>query len=210
VDVVLPFGLRSSPKLFNTFADALQFIMLENGVTDVDHYLDDYLTAGPPDSPVCANNLEIMLATCKTTGFRVNPRKVEGPAAILEFLGIIIDTIRQELRISAERLAEVMAELSQWAGRKKGTKRELLSLIGKLTFVSRVVKSGRTFVRRMIELTKRVRHLHYKVTLNKDFQADIQWWLDYLPSWPGMEYACFTTPTGCQMQTCSSGQMRVT
>ena len=186
VDVVLPFGLRSSPQRFNMFADALQFIMLERGVTDLDHYLDDYITAGPPGSPICGNNLDTMLDTCKDTGFSVQPRKVVWPCTVLEFLGIIIDSIRQELRISEDRLAEVLAELTKWYHRRKCTKRELLSLIGKLTFVSRVVRSGRTFVRRMIELSKRVCYLHYKVTLNKEFQADIQWWLDYLPTWNGV------------------------
>ena len=44
VDTVLTFGLRSSAKIFSDFADAISFIMKENGTSDVDHYLDDYLT----------------------------------------------------------------------------------------------------------------------------------------------------------------------
>ncbi|XP_077862951.1 uncharacterized protein LOC144345239 [Saccoglossus kowalevskii] len=44
---VLPFGLRSSPSLFNTFADAMQYIMRKHfAVTNVEHYLDDYITVG--------------------------------------------------------------------------------------------------------------------------------------------------------------------
>ena len=48
VDTVLPFGLRSSARIFSDFADAIAFIMKEYGTSDVDHYLDDYLTGGPP------------------------------------------------------------------------------------------------------------------------------------------------------------------
>ena len=33
VDTVLPFGLRSAPKIFNAVADALQGIVKQNGVT---------------------------------------------------------------------------------------------------------------------------------------------------------------------------------
>ena len=39
VHMVLQFGLRSSPRRFNEFADALEYIMKQDGVTDVCHYL---------------------------------------------------------------------------------------------------------------------------------------------------------------------------
>ena len=40
-DGSLPFGLRSAPKIFSAVADALQWVMLDSGVSIVDHYLDD-------------------------------------------------------------------------------------------------------------------------------------------------------------------------
>lgn len=43
VDKVLPFGLRSAPKLFNAVADALQFCALFQGTAHVSHYLDDFI-----------------------------------------------------------------------------------------------------------------------------------------------------------------------
>ena len=58
IDTCLPFGLRSSPKLFNVLADLLSWILKQMQVTPVMHYLDDFLTLGPPDSPLCANNLQ--------------------------------------------------------------------------------------------------------------------------------------------------------
>ena len=53
-------------------------------------------------------------------------------------------------------------------------------------FVSRVVKAGRTFVRRMIETSKRIKHLHHRVKLNNNFRADVNWWLAFLQSWNGI------------------------
>ena len=59
VDKCLPFGLRSSPALFNMLADALQWIMHRNyHVTHIIHYLDDFFTAGPPDTNTCQSNME--------------------------------------------------------------------------------------------------------------------------------------------------------
>ena len=38
VDSVLPFGLRSATKIFNALADALQWIVMQNGVCCLEHY----------------------------------------------------------------------------------------------------------------------------------------------------------------------------
>ena len=57
VDGALPLGLRSVPKIFTALADALQWIMEREGVSIVVHNLDEFLFLGPPDSPVCTQNL---------------------------------------------------------------------------------------------------------------------------------------------------------
>ena len=184
-DRVLMFGGRSSPRLFNDIAKAAAFIMQQHGVTYCDQYLDDFVTAAT-SSEQCDDNLATMLQTCADLGFSVNPQKVHPASTCLEFLGIVIDTTNMELRISEERLSSVMDELEQWRGKKQATKREVLSLIGKLIFISRVVRSGRTFVRHMIHLAKKVRQLHHKIKLNRAFQADINWWISFLPTWNGI------------------------
>jgi len=186
VDMVLPFGMRSSPKKFCEFADGLRYIMIKKGVTDVENYVDDFFTCGPPGTNQCDDNLNIMLDTCDNAGFTVSQKKIVRPAPVMEFLGIVIDSINMVLCISESRLHDILFELRTWSGRKKCTKRQLLSIIGKLTFVSKVVRSGRTFVRRMIELSKKVRVLHHKIRLNVEFQKDVQWWLQYLPTWNGV------------------------
>ena len=40
VDARLPFGLRSAPIIFTAVADALEWCIRRQGVTDIDHYLD--------------------------------------------------------------------------------------------------------------------------------------------------------------------------
>ena len=186
IDVVLPFGLRSSPKLFTEFADALQYIMRTRGAVECHHYMDDYITMGPGRSSQCQSNLNIMIQACHDVGFAINPQKLIYPTTVLEFLGFVIDTDLLEIRISQERLSDIYADLCNWECRKKCTKRELLSLIGKLMFISKVVRSGRTFVRRLIELSKRAKYLHHRIKLNSSAQQDIRWWLAYLPTWNGI------------------------
>ena len=186
VSTVLPFGLRSAPQKFTDIALASKLIMLYAGATYIQQYLDDFITIGPPHTDVCANNLQVMLSVFNDLNFSVNPQKVAEPNTVMEFLGIVIDSDKLELRISAERLHSVLEELEQWRARKSATKRDILSLIGKLTFVSRVVRSGRTFVRRMIDTAKKVKCLHHRVHLNKSFRDDLEWWCCYLPKWNGI------------------------
>ena len=58
IDTALPFGLRSAPKIFNSVADALEWVMRARGVRNVAHYLDDYIVMGSPRSTECAEDLE--------------------------------------------------------------------------------------------------------------------------------------------------------
>ena len=51
VDLALPFGLCSAPYIFNCVAELVEWILVNNyKVPDLLHYLDDFITAGPPDS----------------------------------------------------------------------------------------------------------------------------------------------------------------
>ena len=48
---------------------------------------------------MCAVALEVAVPLCSRLGLPVAPHKVEGPATVLTFLGIEIDTQKQELRL---------------------------------------------------------------------------------------------------------------
>ena len=66
---------------------------------------------------------------------------------------------------------------------KKCTKRELLSLIGKLSFAAKVVQPDRIFLCRLIDSSTTVRELRHHISINREAQRDIEWWLEFLPTW---------------------------
>ena len=107
LDTVLPFGLRSAPKIFSALADALEWILLQAGVTMVLHYLDDFLTMGQKGSDQCAHNLDIMKKVCVLLGFPLKVEKIDGPTAVIIFLGILLDTQNLELRLPSEKMEEI-------------------------------------------------------------------------------------------------------
>ena len=59
----------------------------------------------------------------------------------------------------------------------------LLSLIGKLHHISLVVRPGRLFLRRLIDLSKSVKNQNHHINLNTEARNDIHWWCEWLPTW---------------------------
>ena len=76
VDTCLPFRLHSAPKL-NILADLLTWILEHMGVSSIMHYLDDFLTLGPPDTLKCFHNLQVIQGICQHLGVPLALEKVE-------------------------------------------------------------------------------------------------------------------------------------
>ena len=132
VDKCLPFGLTSSPFLFNLLADALQWCLSHYyGVQDSLYHLDDFFFAGPSTSPACNTAISHFQSLCKQLGVLVLP--TTHPV----FLGIHLDSVAQKASITQNKLETLMSPLQEYIEhyrfRRHVTKRSLLSLIGKLS-----------------------------------------------------------------------------
>lgn len=109
--------------------------------------------------------------------------KTEGPGTTIIFLGIELDTVAMEIRLPREKLQRLQQEIRQWQAQVSCMKKELQSLIGQLQNACCVVKPGRSFLRRMIDLSMTVRAPQFRIRLNKGFRSDLQWWACFLPTW---------------------------
>ena len=185
VDKQLPFGLRSAPFLFNQFASALHWLLSNNyGIQHLIHYLDDFLII-EQSLTTCLHSKNTMLNVCDKLHIPLSWEKLEGPATTISFLGIEIDTAAWVLRLPPEKVQDILSELTLWSKQKKCTKRQLLSLIGKLHFASKVMPAGRIFLRRLIDLSTHAEAPHHHLYLNSAAKADIRWWRELIPSWNG-------------------------
>ena len=198
VDAMLPFGLRSAPKIFTALADSLQWILQRRGVTFVWHYIDDFIVCGPPTSPECHRSLQIMTSTCEELGVPLAKHKVAGPTSCLTVLGIEIDTKAGQLRLPGDKLQRLKALLVSWQIRKQCSRRELESLVGLLNHACKVVRPGRSFLRRMIDLLHKADRgmaprPHHHIRLNESFRSDLRWWLVFCSQWNGV--SCWFPPT---------------
>lgn len=186
VDLCLPFGCRSSVNRFTRLSNTLLWILQHNyGLNNIIHYLDDFFLATVPNKDLCSHRMNLIKQVFNSLGVPLAEDKTVGPATTLTYLGIELDSVSMELRLPAEKHKNLLRELQAWEECKKCTKRQLLSLIGQLAFAAKVIPSGRTFLRRLIDLSCTVKKLSYHITLNKEARLDIKWWLDYLPTWNG-------------------------
>ena len=94
--------------------------------------------------------------------------KGKGPITALTFLGFEVDTEQLVVRLPDKKLQKTKALVQDWVGKKACRKRDLESLLGHLQHAATVVRPGRTFVRRLIELLATVQNPRRWVCINID------------------------------------------
>lgn len=216
---VLPFGLRSSCRLWDLYAAALHYFLFHhsgvNCAREVIHYVDDFLFVVEPGKEEEAKRmLAGAMALCAQLGLPLAPEKTEGPVQCLTFLGIELDTLKLESRLPASRLAQLKLRMVEWGSRTTASIRELQSIAGLLNFARSVVPPGRFFLRRIFSRIKGMiaaqMDRDVQGALGPEVQKDFAWWRDYLPEWNGVSMlyeAEWTSAVKLQLATdaCDTG-----
>ena len=104
VDTVFPFGLRSAPKIFCAISDGLEWALHQRGVRYLVKYIDGFLVAGPPDSPICQDSVTETHVLCEELGLPLAIDKAEGPANVISFLGIMLDSEAMQICLPRVKL----------------------------------------------------------------------------------------------------------
>ena len=68
------------------------------------HYLDDFITLGPPNSEICKHNLTTILDTCEALGVPMETDKTVGPSPQIVFLGMELDSRTFTIRLPEDKL----------------------------------------------------------------------------------------------------------
>ena len=185
-DTRLVFGSRSSPRIFNDFADCLTWLFVRHsGNVAIRHYLDDFFAIGPRGSDACHRAYHSFLDVSRQLGVPLAPSKCLPPATRLELLGVILDTDAMTVSLPPAKLAAILDLLRALRSRDKCTKRELLSVGGKLAHAATCVPPGRAFTRRILDAAYSVDRLGHRVRITRHLRRDLDWWGAYLPLWNG-------------------------
>ena len=203
VDQALPFGLRSAPVIFTAVADAIGWALLEAGLHFHIHYLDDFLFFIPP-ATVHVPTLPLILHTLSRLGVPVATHKIEGPATIVTFLGIVVDTSRFELRLPGNKLDHMRSLVRPWRTRRSGRHKDFESLLGHLSHAATVIRQGRIFLRHLFSILKAPCPSGF-VHLDVAARADLLWWEYFLVHWNGTMFFQHTPVASIHVYTDASG-----
>ena len=150
-----------------------------------------FSSLAPPASLECGEALATLDRACNWLAIPIAEHKREGPTTCLTFLGIEVDTLAGQLRLPDDKLTRLLTLLEEWGDRKVCERRELESLIGVLNHACKVVRCGRSFLRRMLDLLKGLpmrRSQPHPIRLNRSFRSDLAWWRLMAAEWNGVSF----------------------
>ena len=151
-DCVLPFDLCSAPFIFNSFADSIEWILKYTCHLDaVMHYLDDFLEVTGPSLALVTAHRDLILKLLAYLSVPVDHEKVEDPSTKLVFLGIELATVTLSSHLPDDKVKDIRSSLRGILAHCSVSHRELASVVGRLSFASRAIIAGRTFLRRMYD-----------------------------------------------------------
>ena len=115
----------------------------------------------------------------------IKSSKTVYPTTTLTFLGLELDTVKFEIRLPEDKLVTLRTEVQKLITQRSATLRQLQSLIGMLNFACQVVPPGRTFLRRLINLTIGLKKPFHHRRLNSEAKADLKAWQIFLDNFNG-------------------------
>ena len=198
----LAFGLRHSGLNGQRVTDAVSWILRRLGLTtdrelayNVVNYVDDL--GGVESSHRAATEAFKALGWLfKDLGLVESTEKAEPPTTKITYLGVEFDSGAMEMRVPATKLQEVKSEIHLWIRRTTISKKELQSLLGKLFWISKVVKHSRVFLGRMLEQLRSLAGVkdNKKTKLLNETRKDLIWWATFLDMYNGIEIITVEDP----------------
>ena len=184
VDGALAFGLKCAPFIFTKITEFVLRCLSRRGVGGVYGYLDDYLVVGDTQEE-CRAKQAVLLNILRSLGFHIAWKKIISPTQVVRYLGLEFDSIKMELRLPGDKLAKTKELVVTFRGKKCCKKKELQVLAGHLAHASQVVRGGRTFSRRIINLLKYIPEDGKVVHIPEWMVDDLTWWKNFIEIFNG-------------------------
>ncbi len=184
-DAKLPFGARASPTIFHLITQTVKRMLQRRGHEAVVVFQDDFLVIGRTYDECLCVWLDLINLLLRL-GFDLNFIKLVAPTKCLKFLGLQLNTNKGEISLPQDKFSDIKHLISTFLRRERATKRQLQSPAGKLNFAARVVRGGRTFLRRILDCIESLRRPHHKARIAGALKQDLLWWHSFLYNFNGV------------------------
>ena len=148
-------------------------------------YIDDVI--GFRTISTARRSFEALTKLLTNLGLDISIKKLVQPTTKVTCLGVEVDTKNFTVAIPSEKVAEILQKCHQWTGKTHSTKKDLQSLLGSLLYISKCVRSSRTFLNSVLDTLRR----HFgtdKLTLDIDFHRDLNWLKKFLKKFNGTAF----------------------
>ena len=188
VDKALPMGSSCSPAYFEKFSSFIEWVVRkESNSNKIIHYMDDFFFCGSEGGSIsaCKHLVGCFETICAHFGIPLSKDKSVGPVTVIEFLGLEIDSVKQQVRVPERKLGPIKEKLKNALKAHKISLRDLQSLVGSLSFICRAVPPGRAFLRRLIDMQLGVKESWHKIKMSAGAKEDLSMWSVFLEKFNG-------------------------
>lgn len=178
----LCFGLGPAPRLFTKLLKVPISLLRRINIRVV-IFLDDLLIFGSTEEIIMARDTVLFLL--ENLGFIINQEKsVLTPSRIMEYLGMVINSIEMTITLTEEKIESLMKLCTQVKKERKLSLRKLGSLIGKLVATSAAITPCMLQVRALqqlhIQTLRKWGSYETTVYLDEDSRKELKWWIKNL------------------------------
>ena len=190
-DKRLPMGASISCSTFEEVSKSIQWIMINvlKTSTDWSHILDDFM-AVDRNKENCEIALRLLLRLCEQLCIPINHDKTVWPSTEVEVHGIEIDTVAMVARLPEKKLDKARDLVQKLSFSRRVQLKDIQEALGFLNFACRVVRPGRTFLRRLYDLCRHAYLPSHNVRITKEARKDLKAWSLFLSSYNGVSILC--------------------
>ena len=176
IDQRMCFGARTAPYYFSLVSDFIQRTLTKEGNLKLMNYTDDFLVVADTEEGCLAGQYTVT-SFLRYLGFYVAWSKVTAPSTEAQYLGIIVDTLKMELRMPEGKLDKMNSLLGTYSNKSWISKKDLERLTGLLGHCAQCVRGGRIFCRRLYSLYKQMVQKNLGgIQIPSMTRDDIRWW----------------------------------
>ena len=180
----LQMGLSSSCNLYTEFADAVEWMVINdnkhiaiiNGKRILRHYLDDFFAACK-----CKKNafelFNKLINILKLLGIPTREDKCFPPSHIQKILGFVYNTLTQTISLPNDKRIEYLESVEEHINKQRSDKKKLEQLRGRLGNIAQIRFPGKAFLRRF-DMLIHLPGLRYNepIELSNFIIHDLKWW----------------------------------
>ena len=113
----------------------------------------------------------------RVAGVQQAQLQLVSPWQIVTYLGIVIDSVRMELRLPEGKLQKLVSLVDNLEKKNRISKKELESLGGLLSHCAHIIRGGKIFCKNVYKLYKELvgKNLRY-INISANVRDDLRWW----------------------------------